>query len=226
MPINRAIDEIETLNLYLTSTLTPVLPTLPEFYTVEMGILDALRTQILGVMKTRTCVGVQKATNLGQRKMWTEKADVSISRSKLYLRATAPDVLKEYYPESHAIASRKIDRLHVITKALTVSEHFGHTHLGAFRAEFEALKAEGVPIFDAASVAVVDQKTEVEKLQELKVKWEAQYQKLKFLIRGYFYNSSTDWAKFFDEKRLAKVTTAKDDASHVAATASPVELAS
>jgi hypothetical protein len=226
MGTNRAIDDLMTAHLYLTSAIEPVLPALPELYATEKGVLDAVYAEIVAATKSRTCVGVQRTTNLQQRKAWAKRADVLIAKARLFLRATAPDTLREYFPEPTANASRKIDRLHAITKALTVSEHFGHAHLGAFKAELEALQAEGEPIFGAASASVTEQKTEVEKLTELKAKWEDQYQKLKLLIRGYFHSSSTDWAKFFDEKRQAKAVQGKDGAEPNAPEAAPVELAS
>ena len=222
---NRAIDDLVTAHLHLTSAIEEVLPTLPEHYAAEKAVLDAVYAEILAATKSRTCVGVKKTTNLQQRKAWAERADASIGKARLLLRATAPDTLREYFPETNAIASRKIDRLHAITKALTVSEHFAHAHLGTFQADFEALKAEGEPIFGATSVSVTEQKTEVERLKELKVRWEDQYQKLKLLIRGYFYASTTDWAKFFEEKR-AKSVQGKDGAETAAPAAASVELAS
>ena len=53
-----------------------------------------------------------------------------------------------------------------------------------------------------------------------------QYQKLKLLIRGYFHASTTDWAKFFDEKRAAKAAQGRDGEEPAVPAASPVELAS
>jgi len=226
MKMNRPTDDLTTMHLYLNNTLGPVLRVMPEFFTVEVGLLHAYFTEILGTSKARTCVGVKKATDLAHRKAWTYKADDLISRTKLFLRATVPELVRDYLPENTGTASRKIDRLHILNKVLTVSEHFGHAHLGAFEPELEALVAEGSPIFDAASASVVEQKTEVEKLKELKLKWENQYQKIKFLVRGYYYNSSTDWTKFFDEKRAAKSATVKEEAQKATAIAPAVDLAS
>lgn len=207
MGTNRAIDDLITAHLHLTSTLAPVLPTLPEHYAAGKAELDAVYAEIVTARRSRTCAGAKRTTNLHQRRAWAANADAGLSRARLYVRAAAPEAVHEYFPETTAAAHRMIDRLHAVNKALTVSEHFGHAHLGAFRAELEALRVEGEPIFGAASVSVAEQKTEVEKLKELKGKWEDQYQKLKLLIRGYFRNSSTDWAKFFCEKRLSRAAS-------------------
>jgi len=204
MPQYKSIDDLRTAHLHLTSSVEAQLPGMPEYIRAEKAALDAVYADIDAVSKSRTCVGVQKTTDLAQRNAWTERATATLSLAKHYLRTKAPETVREYFPEAGGIASRKIDRLHAVTKALTVSEHFGHAHLGEFRAELEALKVEGEAIFDAASVSVTGQKTEVERLKELKARWESQYQKLKLLFRGYFYGTTTDCAKFFDEKRLGR----------------------
>jgi hypothetical protein len=211
MPQYKSIDDLRTAHLHLTSSVEAQLPEMPEYLRDEKAALDAIYADIDAVSKARTCVGVQKTTDLAQRNAWTERATATLSLARHYLRTKAPETVREYFPEAGGVASRKIDRLHAVTKALTVSEHFGHAHLGEFRTELEALKVEGEAIFDAASVSVTGQKTEVERLKELKARWEAQYQKLKFLFRGYFYGTTTDFAKFFDEKRLARGAQGRDD---------------
>lgn len=203
MPKYRSIDDLKTAHLHLTSSVETQLLAMPEYFRTEKAALDAVYANIDAVAKTRTCVGVQKTTDVARRAAWSERATAVLSLAKHYLRNKAPETVREYFPEAIGLASRKIDRLHSVTKALTVSEHFGHAHLGEFRAELEALKTEGEAIFDATSVSVTGQKTEVERLKELKLRWEGQYQKLKFLFRGYFYGTTTDHAKFFDEKRHA-----------------------
>jgi hypothetical protein len=226
MSRNRSIDDLRTAHLYLNSSAAAQLLEMPEYFRAEKAALDAAYAEIDAVSKSRTCVGVQKTTDLAQRNAWTERATTTLSLAKHYLRAKAPDTVREYFPEAVGLAFRKIDRLHAVTKVLTVSEHFGHAHLGEFRAELEALRVEGEAIFGAASVSVTGQKTEVERLQELKARWESQYQKLKFLFRGYFYGTTTDYAKFFDEKRLARSAQARDGADGTAATPEPTVLAS
>ena len=222
---NRSIDDLRTAHLHLAKSLETMLPSMPPYFGDQKAELEIIYGAIEAAAKARTCVGVKKTTDLAQRSAWAERATDVISRAKHFLRATAPDLVREYFPEAGGIASRKIDRLYAVSKALTVSEHFGHVHLGAFKAELEALKDEGEPIFGAASASATGQKAEVERLQEQKDKWEGQYQKLKFLLRGYFYGTATDWMKFFDDGRLAKSAAGKEP-SETATAASGVALAS
>jgi hypothetical protein len=226
MARNRSIDDLRTAHLHLSSSAEVLLAGMPEYLRAEKAALDAAYAEIDAVSKARTCVGVQRTTDLAQRNAWTDRAVATLSRAKLYLRAKAPDTVREYFPDPGGIAARKIDRLHAVTKVLTVSEHFGHAHLGDFQAELEALQAEGETIFGAASASATGQKTEVERLNGLKLRWEAQYQKLKFLFRGYFYGTTTDYAKFFDEKRLAKGPLAKDGNGAASAAPEPTAIAS
>jgi hypothetical protein len=223
---NRSIDDLRTAHRYLTRSAEAQLWEMPEYIRAEKAALDAIYAELETVSKARTCVGVQKTTDLAQRTVWTERATATLARTKLFLRARAPETVREYFPEAVGSASRKIDRLHVVIKVLTVSEHFGHAHLGEFEAELEALRAEGEVIFGAASVSVTEQKTEVERLNGLKARWESQYQKLKLLFRGYFYGTATDCAKFFDEKRLARTAQDKDGDNGVTAASEPSALPS
>jgi len=215
MTASRSIDDLRTAHLHLTNAVEAQLQEMPEYFRAEKAALDAIYAEIEPVHKARTCVGVQKTTDLAQRNAWAERATATLSLAKHYLRTKAPETVREYFPEAIGLASRKIDRLHAVTKALTVSEHFGHAHLGEFRAELEALRVEGEAIFGAASVSITEQKTEVERLKGLKARWDGQYQKLKLLFRGYFYGSDTDPAKFFTEKRSARVPNGRDEAEAV-----------
>jgi hypothetical protein len=75
------------------------------------------------------------------------------------------------------------------------------------------------------STSAAGRKTEVERLKEMKLRWESRYQKLKYLLRGCFYGTATDWAKFFDEKRPGRGAPGKNgDAAAVAP--QPVAVAS
>lgn len=204
MSATQSIDDLITAHLHLTSALGPSLPAMPEFYATEKAALDAVYAEIVGAHKARTRVGVRKTTTLLQRNAWADRADAAIARARHMIRATAPDALREYFPEKLPNTARRIDRLHAISRALTVSEHFGHAHLGDVRAELEAIRAEGEPIFDAASATVLEQNAEAARLRDLRDRWHAQYRKLKLLVRGYFCNTPTDWAKFFDEKRASR----------------------
>jgi hypothetical protein len=226
MARNRSIDDLRTAHLHLIKSLETVIITLPPYFGEQKVALDVIYADIEAASKARTCVGVQKTTDQTARSAWAERAADAISRAKHFLRATAPDLVREYFPEAGGVASRKIDRLHAISKALTVSEHFNHAHLGAFRAELEVLRLEGEPIFGAASASRTEQKTEVERLAGLKARWEDQYQKLKFLVRGYYHATATDWTKFFDDSRLAKCGPAKESAEQASPAASEVALAS
>jgi hypothetical protein len=224
MKRNRSIDDLRTAHLHLSSSVEAQLLEMPEYFRAEKAALDAVYAEIDAVSKSRTCVGVQKTTDLAQRNAWTDRAIAALSLAKHYLRTKAPELVRDYFPEILGIAARKIDKLHAVTKALTVSEHFGHAHLGELRIELEALKAEGEAIFGAASVSVTGQKTEVERLNGQKARWESQYQKLRFLFRGYFYGTEVDYAKFFYEKRLARAAQARD--AGAGAAAEPTALAS
>jgi hypothetical protein len=226
MTKNRSIDDLRTAHLHFAKSVEAQLLEMPEYFQGEKAALDAVFAEIEPVLKTRTCVGVQKTTDLAQRNAWTERAIATLARTKLFLRSKVPELVREYFPETAGIASRKIDRLYSVAKVLTVSEHFGHAHLGEFKAELEALRTEGEAIFGAASVSVTEQKTEVERLKELKARWESQYQKLKFLFRGYFYGTTTDHAKFFDEKRLGRGADARDVGNGTGAATEPAALSS
>jgi hypothetical protein len=223
---NRSIDDLRTAHLHLASAVEAKLPELPEYLRAEMATLDAVYAEVDSAARSRTCVGVQKTTDLAQRNAWTGRAIATLARTKLFLRAKAPETVREYFPEPGGKASRKIDRLHAVTKVLTVSDHYGHAHLGDFRAELEALEADGEAIFGAASVSVTGQKTEVERLKELKLRWEGQYQKLRFLFRGYFYGTTTDYAKFFEEKRLVRGAPGRDGDAPAVVAPQPVAVAS
>jgi len=201
MAINLSIDDLRSAHLHLDSSTEAELAEMPEYFRAEKAALDAAFAEVDSASKARTCVGVQKTNDLALRNDWTRRADATLVRAKFFLRAKAPETVREYFPEPGGIASRKIDRLHAVKKALTVSGHYGHVHLGDFKPKLEALMAEGETIFGAASVSVTGQKTEVERLKETRLRWESQYQKLKFLFRGYFYGTTTDYAKFFGEKR-------------------------
>jgi len=200
----RSIDDLRTAHLHLAKAVEAQLLGMPEYFQTEKAALDAIYAEVDAVVKARTCVGLRTTTDLAQRAEWAQRTTSALSRAKLYLRATAPQMVREYFPEAQGVAARKIDRLYAVTKALTVSEHFGHAHLGAFRGELEALRAEGEATFGAASVSLTEQKTEVERLNGLKARWEAQYQKIKLLFRGYFHGTANDYGKFFDDKRHAR----------------------
>jgi len=226
MAKNRSIDDLRTAHLHLARSAEALLLEMPEYFRAEKAALDAAYAEIETAARSRTCVGVQKTTDIAQRREWTARAIAILSRTKLLLRAKAPELVREYFPEAVGVAFRRIDRLHSLTNLLIVSAHFGHAHLGELRAELEALKAEGEAIFGAASVSATVQKTEVERLQELKVRWESQYQKLKCLFRGYFYGTNTDHAKFFDERRLSRCAHARDGGNGAATALEPAALVS
>ena len=219
MKKNRSIDDLRTAHLHLARSAEAQLLDMPEYFLEEKAALDAVYGEIEAAVRSRTCVGVQKASDFAQRKEWTSRAVAALSRAKLLLRAKAPELVRDYFPEVIGAASRRIDRLHYLTNILTVSEHFDHAHLGELRVELEALRIEGQAIFGAASVSTTVQKTEVERLRELKAQWEMQYQKLRFLFRGYFHGTATDYMKFFDEKRLARGAHARDGVGSAAAPA-------
>jgi len=226
MAKTRSIDDLRSAHFHLIKTVAGPLVDMEQYFRDQISRLEAVYANIESISKNRTGVGLKTSTHVVQSNLWTDNAGSLLSRVKLYLRAmTSPDVVREYFPENPSAASRKIDRLHAISKVLTVSEHFGHAHLGDFRAELEALKAEGEAIFGAASVSRSEQKTEVEKLTAMKQEWEGQYQKIKFLLRGYFHGTSVDYAKFFDDGRPTKSGADKVPAAEFA-TSTPVVTAS
>jgi 23S rRNA G2069 N7-methylase RlmK/C1962 C5-methylase RlmI len=194
---------------------------MPQYLVDEKNTFDAIYAAMEDTSKSRIFIGVQKTTDLALSNAWTEKATDALARAKLYLRATAPDKVREYFAESNGSNGRKIDHLYAICKVLTVSEHFGHAHLGAVKADLEALKTKGEAIFSAAAQSATEQKTEVERLKEQRERWETQYQKLKFLFRGHFHGTSTDWSMFFSEKRPARTASGKQNGDETALIQTP-----
>jgi len=218
---NRSIDDLRSAHLHFVKSVEAPIQDMPQHYRDEKAVLDAVFAEIEAVSRSRTFVGVQKKTDVAMCRDWTARATDALVRTRHFLLATTPENVREYFPEPGGPAARMIDKLHTIAKALTVSEHFEHAHLGAFKTEFEALKTEGEAIFGAASVSLTEQKTEVEKLKELRARWENQYQRLKLLFHGYFYGTSTDHMKFFGGKRFGKNVTGRNGSEELEATASP-----
>jgi 23S rRNA G2069 N7-methylase RlmK/C1962 C5-methylase RlmI len=204
MKRTRSLDDLKSAQLHFDKSCETQIQSMPQYLVDEKNRLDAVYADMEGTSKSRIFIGVQKMTDLEQSNALVQRAASALSRAKLYLRATAPDKVREYFAESNGASGRKIDHLHAICKVLTVSEHFGHAHLGSFKAELEALKTEGEAIFSAAAQSATEQKTEVERLKEQREKWEIQYQRLKFLFRGHFHGTSTDWSMFFSEKRQVR----------------------
>jgi hypothetical protein len=202
MTKSRSIDDLKSAHFHFFKTIQAPLTDMEQYFKDQILSLDRLYVSIVSISKDRTHVGVKRTTSVAASNDWIARADTLLSRIKHYLRAmTTPENVREYFPDAGGAASRKIDRLHAIAKVLTVSEHFAGAHLGSFKAELEAMQAEGEAIFGASSLSITEQKTEVEKLREMKDAWENQYQKIKYLLRGYFHGTSTDFAMFFDEKR-------------------------
>jgi hypothetical protein len=201
------MNDVKNAHFFFTKAVEGQLEILPQLLKDEIIQLDTYYDILDSTYKVRLGIGVQKSTNSVQTDEWSERVAILLSRTKWHLRAvTTPENVRMYFQETLGTACRKIDRLNAVIKVLTVSEHFGHAHLGAFRVELETLRAEGETIIGASSVSVTDQKTEVEKVKILKAKWETQYQRLRYLLRGYFHGTSTDYTKFFDEKRIARAT--------------------
>lgn len=207
----RSMDDVRSAQFVFTKSIEAQLPELPSYIREQKAALDESFEALDAAHRARVCVGVEKQVGTAQSDAWTSRASSVLSRAKLFLRATAKEHVREYFPERPGNAARKIDKLHDVARILTVSEHFAHAHLGAFKDELAALKAEGEAIFRSASISLIGQKTEVERLRELRTKWEIQYQRLKYLIRGCFHGTSTDCSKFFDAPRLVKTSSADTD---------------
>jgi len=213
-----SMNDIKNAHFFYTKSVEGQLESLPLLLQDETTRLITDYDILDSTHKVRLGIGVQKTTNSIQSDDWSERVAVMLSRTKWHIRSvTTPENLRMYFQETLTTACRKIDRLNALIKVLTVSEHFGHAHLGPFRTELETLRAEGETIMGASSVSVADQKTEVEKVKMLKAKWETQYQRLRYLFRGYFHGTSTDYTKFFEEKRSARAP--RNDAGSAISTA-------
>ncbi len=182
--------------------------TMPEYFRGEVDVLKNHFSSFLFVYKSRTNSGSETKTAIGSKKEWLTTADDTLKRTNLFLKSILSDTeYKTYIPSGKVSSTKEIDRLSILKRIMTTSELRNHKDLTDRINNINELIRTGDEIFKKNSVTKTDTKDEVSKLTESKEKWIDQFQKLKYLYRGYFHGSKTDYTMFF--KDMSETTKTK-----------------
>jgi len=187
-------------------------PTMPDYFKDELTLLEKHYCEFILVYKSRTNAGSETKTAIGSKKEWVTAADETLKRTSLYLKSMLSDVeFKTYLPAGKLTAKKDKDRLALLKRIMTTSEMRNHKDLADKKEKIEKLIEHGEDIFSTDSAVKTENREEVQKLNEAKEKWVDQFQKLKFLYRGYFYNTNIDYAIFFKDMQEIKKGREKED---------------
>ncbi len=187
---------------------------MPEYFRNEVETLKTCFSEFHFIYKSRTNSGSETKTAIESKNNWLTTADDTLKRTSLFLKSALSETeYKTYIPNGRISTKKDIERLSILKRIMTTSELRNHKDLADKITNINELIRAGDEIFKKSSVTKTDTKEEVTKLAESKEKWLDQFQKLRYLYRGYFHGSKTDYTMFFkDMNKTTKTKTEKENA--------------
>lgn len=201
------VPNVPIVHAHFTGAIKPHYNDFPDYFKINIDLLNQLNKSIKVIQDRKISLksgALEVKVTHGE---WSKNVSNAIKDAYFTLKAKHPELLELYFagesPSSLTTDKKKIKKLEELAALSNMPDR---PELKEFTQKLVNLRIEGLNLTDKKGETKSDGKSGSTELDKVLHAYHEQYQKIKYLMRGYFYGTDVDYTTLFKDIEQATHT--------------------